>query len=135
MMKLLDSLTVHRTGDAPKKLELYRGDLTALEPKETVDVLVVSAFRGDYIPIPHSLIGALDRTSPYVVVTTALESTRTEGEVVRVRGDFAAFTDPAATDMSILGRDVLNHFDVITSRRQNAVLLLAGNHQYQVVEG
>ncbi len=59
MMKLLDSLTVYRPGEAPKKIELYRGDLTALEPKEAVDVLVVSAFRGSYVATPPSLIGAL----------------------------------------------------------------------------
>ena len=49
-----------------------------------------------------------------------------------MRGEFAAFTDPAATDLSILGRDILNHFDVILSRRRNEVLLLAANHQFRV---
>jgi hypothetical protein len=49
-----------------------------------------------------------------------------------VRGEFAAFTDPTATDLSILGRDVLENFDVITSRRSSAVLLLAGNHRYLI---
>ena len=44
------------------------------------------------------------------------------------------FTDSTATDRSILGRDVLNHFDVILSRRQNEVLLLAPNHSYRVEE-
>ena len=39
---------------------------------------------------------------------------------------------PTATDLSILGRDVLNHFDVILSRRNNEVLLLAPNHRYRV---
>jgi len=39
-----------------------------------------------------------------------------------------------ATDLTILGRDVLDSFDVITSRRRNAVLLLADNHQYKVVD-
>jgi hypothetical protein len=70
--------------------------------------------------------------SPHVLVTTVLELTRDDGGPARVRGEFAAFTDPAATDLSILGRDVLDNFDVITSRRRNQVLLLAGNHQYQV---
>ena len=49
-----------------------------------------------------------------------------------IRGEFAAFTDPTVTDLSILGRDVLNHFDVILSRRRNEVLLFAPNHQYRV---
>jgi hypothetical protein len=60
-MKLLDSLTVHRPGDAPRKVELYRGDLTALGPDDAVDVLVISAFRGNYVPTSVSLIGALLR--------------------------------------------------------------------------
>jgi hypothetical protein len=36
-------------------------------------------------------------------------------------------------DYSILGRDVLDHFDVILSRPRSEVLLLSGNHQYQVI--
>jgi hypothetical protein len=54
------------------------------------------------------------------------------GTHARIQGDIWAFTDPAASDMSILGRDVLDHFDVIVSRRNNEVLLLATNHQYQI---
>jgi hypothetical protein len=61
-MKLLDSLMVHRPGQAPKKIQLYRGDLTALEPSEAVDVLIVSAFRGNYHPAPASLIGRCTTT-------------------------------------------------------------------------
>ena len=49
-----------------------------------------------------------------------------------MRGEFAAFTDRSATDLSILGRDVLNHFELILSRRRNEVLLLAPNHHYRV---
>ena len=45
--------------------------------------------------------------------------------------EFATFIDSTATDLSILGRDVLNHFDLILSRRRNEVLLLASNHQYR----
>jgi hypothetical protein len=67
-----------------------------------------------------------------VPIQSVLEFTRDDGGVAHVRGEFAAFTDPAATDLSILGRDVLNIFDVILSRRRNEVLLLAPNHQYRV---
>jgi hypothetical protein len=66
-------------------------------------------------------------------LTIALEFTRDDGSTARVRGEFAAFTEASASDLSILGRDVLDNFDVITSRRRNAVLLLAGNHRYEVM--
>jgi hypothetical protein len=69
---------------------------------------------------------------PFVLVTSVLEFNRDDGGPVHVRGEFAAFTDPAASDLSILGRDVLGNFDVILSRRRNEVLLLAPNHQYRV---
>jgi hypothetical protein len=89
---------------------------------------------GNHAPPDVSLKG-IGGSSPHVVVFTVLEFTRDDGGPARVRGEFAAFTDPTATDLSILGRDVLDNFDVITSRRRNAVLLLAGNHQYQITSG
>ena len=70
--------------------------------------------------------------SPIVVVSTVLQMLRTDGGLAAVRGQFAAFTDPQATDVSFLGRDVLDHFDVIHSRRRNEVVLLAPPHQYHV---
>jgi hypothetical protein len=87
--------------------------------------------RGKHAPPDVSLKG-IGGASPYVLVSVVLELKRETGSPARVRGEFAAFTDPTATDLSILGRDVLDNFDVITSRRRNAVLLLAGNHRYQV---
>ncbi len=71
-------------------------------------------------------------TSEFVLVDIVLELVSQGGAPARVRGRFAAFTDSTATDLSILGRDVLNHFDVILSRRNNEVLLLALDHQYRV---
>ena len=68
----------------------------------------------------------------FVILNTLMEFTRDDGGLVTVRGEFAAFTDPAASDLSILGRDVLDNFDVILSRRRNEVLLLAPPHQYHV---
>lgn len=89
---------------------------------------------GNHAP-PGVILEGIGGASPHVEITTVLELRRTDGGVARVRGDFAAFTDPSATDMSILGRDVLNNFDLIISRRHDAVLMLAGNHQYQIVGG
>jgi hypothetical protein len=87
---------------------------------------------GNPAPLGISLKG-IGGASDFVVLTTAVEFLRDDGGPARVHGSFAAFTDPAATDFSILGRDVLNNFDVILSRLRNDVLLLATNHQYQVV--
>jgi hypothetical protein len=67
-----------------------------------------------------------------VVVNAVVEFLHADGGPARVRGAMAAFTNPTATDLSVLGRDVLDHFDVIISRRGNEILLLAGNHHYQV---
>ena len=70
--------------------------------------------------------------SAFVVVTTVLEFLREDGGPVRVRGEVAGFIDPTATDLSILGRDVLDHFDVLISRRRNEIWLLAPRHGYRI---
>jgi hypothetical protein len=83
-------------------------------------------------PPPGLSFQGIGGASAFVIVSTVLELMRDSGGTARVRGQFAAFTDPRATDMSILGRDVLDHFDVIVSRRRNEGLLLAPNHHYTV---
>lgn len=57
-MKVLERIEIEG-GTKPKVIELCWGDLTELSKKDRVDVLVVSAFPGDYTPTPNSLIGAL----------------------------------------------------------------------------
>jgi hypothetical protein len=81
---------------------------------------------------PGYALQGIGGSSEFIVVTTVMELTCDDGTPARIRGQFSAFTAPTVTDLSILGRDVLNNFDVIASRRTE-VLLLAGNHQYQVV--
>ncbi len=83
-------------------------------------------------PPPGLSLKGISGSGNYVVVNTVVELLHAEGGPARIRGVMAAFTDPAATDLSILGRDVLDHFDVIISRRRNEILLLTGNHHYQV---
>jgi hypothetical protein len=55
--------------------------------------------------------------SDFVLLHTALEFVRTDGGALRVRGQFACFTESTATDFSVLGRDVLDLFDLIISHR------------------
>ncbi len=71
----------------------------------------------------------------YVTMQSALVFKRDDGVSVRVRGEFLGLLDPRATDLCVLGRDVLDNFDVIHSRRRGEVLLLAPPHQYQVMTG
>ena len=86
-------------------------------------------------PPPQDTLVGIGGGNPYVMVSAVLELAQIDGGPVRVRGDYRAFLDVAATDMSILGRDVLANFDVILSRRRNEVVLLAGNSRYSIATG
>jgi len=103
------------------------------------DRTVLSAFLLARLNIPHqspasgTTLQGIGGASNYVVVATALEMTRDDGGPVKINGSFSAFCDATATDLSILGRDVLDLFDVIVSRRRNQVLLVAGNHRYDII--
>lgn len=83
-------------------------------------------------PVGVTLAG-ISGTSPYVSVDAILEFSRDDGVAQRVRGPYSVFTNPDATDISILGRDVLDNFDVLLSRRRDEVLLLSQRHEYRVV--
>ena len=54
-----------------RTFELYHGDITQLDFK--VDVLAISAFKGDYTPLPHTVIGALSRNCQISVEALAKE--------------------------------------------------------------
>jgi hypothetical protein len=81
---------------------------------------------------PGLALSGIGGERAFVVVTTVIEFPCGDGGPVRVRGEFAGFTDPTVTDLSILGRDVLDHFDVLISRRRNEILLLAPRHRYHI---
>lgn len=84
-------------------------------------------------PPPDLQLHGISGSAAFVFVDSVIEFTRDDGGPATVRGSFAAFTDPQATDLSVLGRDVLNHFDVIVSRRNNEVVLLTERHRYQII--
>lgn len=72
--------------------------------------------------------------SGYVTIRSAIEFRRDDGGAAKVGGEFLGLTDPSASDICVLGRDVTDNFDLILSRRRDEVLLLAPRHQYQVVQ-
>ena len=82
-------------------------------------------------PSPWSVEGTTG-TSPAVLLTTVLVLPRLDGPLLRLRSEFIALTDPQTTNVSLLGRDILDQFDVILSREKNEILLLRPMHQYTV---
>ncbi len=66
------------------------------------------------------------------LLRTKLRLNCDDGTVVTINGEFAAFTQDEALDMSVLGRDVMNLFAVIVDRPGDAVCLLGQRHRYRV---
>lgn len=77
-------------------------------------------------------IGGVGGKVGCVFIQTSLAFVRDDGKRVTVNGPFGVFTDPASSDVSVLGRDVTNNFDVIYSYPQRQVTLLAPPHGYQI---
>jgi hypothetical protein len=125
----VEVLAAHGTSVVDRFLVDSGADRTVL----SAALLAKLAFSGNHA-VPGFALQGISGDSAFVLVNTVLEFSCTDGTSARVRGELAAFTDPVATDLSILGRDVLSNFDVILSRRHNEVLLLAPNHQYQVIQ-
>ena len=67
-----------------------------------------------------------------ITVQTLIGFMRDNGQLVTVRGAFGVFTVSESSEMSVLGRDVTNNFDVIYSFPRREVFLLAPPHAYQI---
>lgn len=67
-----------------------------------------------------------------ITVQTAIGLIRDNGQLITVRGAFGVFTVSESSEMSVLGRDVTNNFDVIYSFPRREVILLAPPHSYQI---
>jgi hypothetical protein len=81
----------------------------------------------------HQLSG-VGGAAASVEVVAEIRLTQEDGGKVTFRGRFAAFTDPATLDMSVLGRDLSNLFALIVDRPRDMVCLLGQRHQYKIVE-
>ena len=79
----------------------------------------------------HALVGVGGRAD-LILIAAKLVFETMDGRTITVDGPYLGSTDPAALDLSFLGRDVLANFDLILSRRRNEVLVLGGQHTYAV---
>lgn len=70
-----------------------------------------------------------------VAIDAQIKLRREDGSPVVFNGRFAAFTDPAALDMSVLGREITNLFALIVDRPGDVVCLVGAGHRYQIVAG
>ena len=78
-----------------------------------------------------SLEGVGGMAAAFLVVTD-LRLLLNDGGSAVIHGTFTAVNDPAALDMSVLGRDVTNHFALIVDRPDNVVCLLGQLHRYTI---
>lgn len=59
-MELLSEIKINRQDNGLAFIQLLQGDLTAIPREHATDILVVSAFPGDYRPIPNTLMAAFN---------------------------------------------------------------------------
>jgi hypothetical protein len=67
-----------------------------------------------------------------ITVQTVIGFIRDDGRLITVRGAFGVFTVSESSEMSVLGRDVTNNFDVLYSFPRREVMLLSPPHSYQI---
>jgi hypothetical protein len=77
-------------------------------------------------------LGGVGGVAASIVVETRIQFPREDDVPVVIRGQYAAFTDPKALDMSVLGRDITNLFAVIVDRPREFVCLLGQRHYYTI---
>jgi hypothetical protein len=85
------------------------------------------------LPPPGLLLTGLGGSFGYVLLDAEFALYSVEGIEAGATRRFAALTDPTASDHSILGRDILDNFDVIVSWSRKEVWLLASVHYYQIL--
>ena len=102
-------------------------DRTVFEAR-LLTVLQTLAVPGDEAPE----LGGVGGKAACIFARTRIGLVRDDGRLVSVQGLFGVFTAVSSSDVSVLGRDVTNNFDVIYSFPRREVMLLAPRHTYQV---
>jgi hypothetical protein len=105
-------------------------DIAADRTVFSAEILIALGFE----PISATYyLGGVGGQAASVILQTQIRLTREQGGEVLFRGRYAAFTEVAALEMSVLGRDITNIFAVIADRPGDVVCLLGHRHRYQIV--
>ena len=84
-------------------------------------------------PLPSlQQLGGVGGEAATVRVETQIRMAVDDGGKATFRGQFSAFTDPDALDMSVLGRDITDFFALIVDRPGDTVCLLGQQHGYAI---
>jgi hypothetical protein len=83
------------------------------------------------LAMPEGLSG-VGGMAASVIVETWMRLTREDAGKVMFRGQYAAVTELAALDISVLGRDIIGLFAVIVDRLHDVVCLLGQRHRYSI---
>lgn len=83
------------------------------------------------VAAPDRLAG-VGGVSPSVGLQTQIIFPSEDGTRVTFRGQFAAFTEIDALDMSVLGRGITNLFAVIIDRPGDVVCMVGQGHRYVI---
>lgn len=84
------------------------------------------------LPPAGSVLGGIGGPAPHVLVSAEMLLQTTEGVLFQLPGQFAAFTHYGTTDHSLLGREILDCFDLIVGRNKGEIRLLCGIHFYEI---
>lgn len=99
----------------------------------SASVLAALALPSRRTPEPLGGVGGMVTS---VVVTTRIRFRReADLESVILRGDYAAFVEPEALDICVLGRDITRLFALIVDQPGQVVCLLGQRHQYTITSG
>ena len=120
--------------------EILAGDGTWVQARCLVDIGADrTVFSADILEALHlpplsspDRLAGVGGVSPSVGVQTQIVFFREDGSRVAFRGQFAAFTEVVALDMSVLGRDITNLFAVIVDRPGDVVCMVAQGHGYLI---
>jgi len=98
------------------------------------DCTVLSAAVFDVLGFERSAtrerLGGIGGMAESVQVTTQIRLPRENGGKAVFRGQYSAFTQLEALDMSVLGRDIIAMFAAAVDRPGNVVTLLRPPHRY-----